>query len=212
MVLVPFVESVKVFVVVPVVFPDWKVKLEEAVPAVKELRLANESVNVPPRPPREISPPPEMERVPLDIVIEEPGFVDSVTKFWIVCAFPPKFITAVPRLVKFKVPFERLLPDPSKILTALSAPDPATVVFPEYVFAPLIVKFPLVKVRFPEPVIGPSKTMAESVSKFQKLIFDPVEICMFLFAANVVVKLPRSWKSVFDPEKDKFPPPKFPAC
>ena len=32
-----------------------------------------------------------------------------------------------------------------------------------------------------------------------------------LLAANVVVKFPRIWNRVFDPEKDKFPLPKFPA-
>ena len=137
-------------------------RFEEALPAVKALKFANVKVNRPPRPPREMSPPPEIVSEPLEIDMAEPALLDSVIRFEIVWELPPKLMEALPRLVKVSVLLERKLPAARERFTV--EPDAESVVAPEWVLAPFSVKFPFVNVRLPDPLIAPSIIIPERVA------------------------------------------------
>ena len=137
-------------------------RFEEALPAVKALKFANVKVNRPPRPPREMSPPPEIVSEPLEIDMAEPALLDSVIRFEIVWELPPKLMEALPELVKVSVLLERKLPAARERFTV--EPDAESVVAPEWVLAPFSVKFPFVNVRLPDPLIAPSIIIPERVA------------------------------------------------
>ena len=139
-------------------------RFEEALPAVKAPKFANVKVNRPPRPPREMSPPPEIVSEPLEIDMAEPALLDSVIRFEIIWEFPPKPMEALPWLVKVSGPAERLLPTPRKTFVLAVGPVAESVVPPEWVLDPFSVKFPFENVRFPDPVIVPSITIAEEAA------------------------------------------------
>ena len=140
-------------------------RFEEALPAVKALKFANVKVNRPPRPPREMSPPPEIVSEPLEIDIVEPALLDSVIRFEIAWELPPKLMEALPELVKVSVLLERKLPAARERFTfTLTFPlAPSSVVPPEWVLDPLSVKLPYENFRFPDPAMVPSITIAEEV-------------------------------------------------
>jgi hypothetical protein len=71
---------------------------------------------------------------------------------------------ALPRLVKDSVLLERKLPAARERFTLAVEPDAESVVAPEWVLAPFSVKFPFENVRFPDPVIVPSITIAEEAA------------------------------------------------
>ena len=139
-------------------------RFEEALPAVKALKFANVKVNRPPRPPREMSPPPEIVSEPLEIDMVEPALMDSVIRFEIAWELPPKLMEALPRLVKNSVLLERKLPAARERFTLAVEPDAESVVAPEWVLAPFRVKFPFVNVRLPDPLIAPSIIIPERVA------------------------------------------------
>ena len=130
-------------------------RFELALPAVKAVRPASESVNAPARPPKKMSPPPENVREPLEIDMAAPALLDSVTRFEIVWEFAPRSSEALPKLVKDSVPAEMLLPTPRKTFVLDVGPCAESVVFPEWVLAPFSVKFPFENVRLPAPASGP---------------------------------------------------------
>ena len=71
---------------------------------------------------------------------------------------------ALPRLVKDSVLLERKLPAARERFTLAVEPDAESVVAPEWVLAPFRVKFPFENVRFPDPAIVPSITIAEEAA------------------------------------------------